>query len=626
MKVGSALGRHVQPARPETAPLGASLAGTVPFALTALALLIWAISLPGVNLLAMNDTGLVSVLPFSFYIALVLLTVSFAYAIAQPQPREALLLFDVAAFIIVIHATPNILYGTLRYAWAWKHVGIVDYILRHGRIDPRIDLLSAYHNWPGFFAASALLTQVAGFPSALSFAGWGPLFFNVIDLGALVLIFKSNTQDLRLVWLGIWLYFITSWVGQDYFSPQAFAFFLYLIVLGLILRWFRMPAPVTRVLSGESPGSRLRSFLYQVRIRSTAFGTAETTPTPMQRVGLMLFAILLLAVIASTHQLTPFMTISALAALVFFRFTSARNLPTIMAVFTATWILYVAVAFLNGNLFWIVTSIGSLLGNVDNNFINLAVASPGQALVALMGRLLTISVIAFALVGGIRRLRNGYLDIPFALLVISPAPMIAGNSYGGEILFRVYLFSLPFLAFFMACLVFPTLTAGRSWQSSAVIVVMSATLVTGFLFAYYGKERAYYFTHNEVDAVEYLTTVAPPKSLFVDESYNLPLQSRNYEYFDYVSLESMSPEDQATWILDPVRQITTMVSDNEYRTAFVIFTRSEYADLEMTGAVPANAIASFEQAVTHSPRFTLIYQNPDARIYMLVSAQGETKK
>jgi hypothetical protein len=549
----------------------------------------------------------------------VFLTVSFAWAVFQPQVREPLLLLNVAAFILIIHGTPNILYGTLRYAWAWKHVGIVDYIQRHGSIDPRIDVLSAYHNWPGFFALGALVTEAAGLSSALSFAGWGPVFFNLIDLGALVLIFKTNTRDPRLVWLGVWLYFLTSWVGQDYFSPQAYAFFLYLVVLGIVLRWFRSTPPIYPTYRGRSLWSRFQSFVRAIITRSAPRGAIETPSRPMQRVGLILMVLLFLAVIASTHQLTPFMMITALGALVVFRYTTARNLPILMGVFTATWILYMAVAFLDGNISWIAASIGSLFSNVDKNFIDLAVASPGQAFVALMGRLLTVSVFGLAALGGLRRLVHRYLDLPFALLALSPVPMVVANSYGGEMLFRVYLFSLPFLAFFMGSVIFPSPVSGRSILTAAATVMLSITLLVGFLFAYYGKERAYYFTRNEVDATEYLTQIAPPRSLLVDVSWDVPLQFRNYEYFDYLSLESMSPQDRGPILNDPVRQIGDLVTDNKYPTAFVILTRAQEANLEMTGAIPAASVVTFEQAVENSPQFKLVYQNPDARIYEFVA-------
>ena len=95
------------------------------------------------------------------------------------------------------------LYGTLRYSWAYKHVGIVDYILRTGTVDPTIGVGGIYHNWPGFFAGSALLTSLAGSPDALRIATWAPLVFNLMNLVVLRYVFRGLTRNTRLIWLGL---------------------------------------------------------------------------------------------------------------------------------------------------------------------------------------------------------------------------------------------------------------------------------------------------------------------------------------------------------------------------------------------------------------------------------------
>jgi hypothetical protein len=58
-------------------------------------------------------------------------------------------------------------------------------------------------------------------------------------LPALVFLFGGLTRDRRLVWLSCWIFYIANWVGQDYFSPQAFAYLQYLLLLGIVLRWLR---------------------------------------------------------------------------------------------------------------------------------------------------------------------------------------------------------------------------------------------------------------------------------------------------------------------------------------------------------------------------------------------------
>ena len=54
-------------------------------------------------------------------------------------------------------------------------------------------------------------------------------------------VFRGLTRNTRLVWLALWVFFIITWVGQDYFAPQAMAYALYLACIGLLVR-----RPVTR--------------------------------------------------------------------------------------------------------------------------------------------------------------------------------------------------------------------------------------------------------------------------------------------------------------------------------------------------------------------------------------------
>ena len=78
------------------------------------------------------DLGLVSVLSIGYYVAMGVLTASFCIAVRSRDGHWALLAAHVVVLIVMLHGTPAILYDTLRYSWAWKHVGVVDYIVRHG--------------------------------------------------------------------------------------------------------------------------------------------------------------------------------------------------------------------------------------------------------------------------------------------------------------------------------------------------------------------------------------------------------------------------------------------------------------------------------------------------------------
>jgi hypothetical protein len=62
------------------------------FGMPIAAVLVWALSLPGFDLRAMNDLGLISVLPPAFIGAIVLLTCSFCLALGDSPLRGPVLL------------------------------------------------------------------------------------------------------------------------------------------------------------------------------------------------------------------------------------------------------------------------------------------------------------------------------------------------------------------------------------------------------------------------------------------------------------------------------------------------------------------------------------------------------
>lgn len=583
-----------------------------------LAVLLWLLALPAIDVRRMTDLGLLSVFPLSIYAALGILTLGFCAALRRAHTPPMVLAIYVIVLIVIIHGTPNILYGTLRYSWAWKHVGIVDYIQRHGSVNPDIAALDAYHDWPGFFALNALLTEAAGFTSALAYAGWAPVIFNLLNFGGLLLLLSTFTTDRRLSWFSVWIFFLSNWVGQDYFSPQALSFFFYLISLFVCLKWFSVVGPRIRVPIGvqaavqQSIGAR----------PSRPSEPPAAAASAWQRVGLMLIVIIIFLVMTTSHQLTPFMTIAAVTVLVVFRRCQARWLPVLMTLVLAVWILYAAEAFLLDRLEFIFSSVGQFASNLDANLIDVTQISAGQRLVSLMGRGLTGGLWLLALLGGLRRLRQGYRDWrPFMLLIaVLVLPLI--NSYGGEILFRLYLFALPSTAFFAAALIYPAAAATNVQPARWGAVAVSAALLIGFVFAYYGKERQYYFTPNEVAAAQYLYSTAPPGSLLIEGTRNYPTQFLNYENFTYVPIER---EPRASWqrvIADPVKVLSTWLRNDQYTATYLLITRSQKAAVNGLAVLPPGSLDAIEQALLNSPEFIVVFRNADAVIFTAAQLAG----
>lgn len=212
--------------------------GSLQWAVRALlptALALWLLSLRHVELRGMRDFGLLQVLPVLFWVALGLLAFGFCLAMADRRTGHGWFAAYVLGLIAVVHASPTLLYPTLRYSWAWKHVAVVDAMIRHDGDVPGAGQLSLYNQWPGFFELNAFFLKSTGLDPALGYAAWAPPVFNALLLAPLLLLYRSVTRDRRLVWGGAWIFYSCSWVGQDYFAPQAFAFLLFVTVIALVM-------------------------------------------------------------------------------------------------------------------------------------------------------------------------------------------------------------------------------------------------------------------------------------------------------------------------------------------------------------------------------------------------------
>lgn len=528
------------------------------------------------DLALMNDLGLVSVLPALYFVALAVLTLTFVLSLRHAESRTLALAIHLVVLTMMLYGIAPLMEETTRTAIAWKLRGIEDYILRSGQIDPEID---AFFNWPGFFVLVAFFTQLAGIGDATnSFPAWSPVFFNLLYLVPLFVLLRAASPDPRVRWLGLWLFLLANWIGQDYLAPQALNFFFYLVLMGVLVAWFSRVGPVPS--------------------------------TPLQRAALMAFVIVIFAAIVPSHQLTPMAAIAAVGMLVLFNRITTRGLPVLMVLLVLMWISYMAVTYLAGHFEHVTAPVGAVGENLNANLTDRFRGSSEHQAIAWIRSGTSAFVWLLALVGAIRRARRGRADATLALLAGTPFLLLPMQAYGGELLLRVYLFSLPAMVFFAASAFLARSESGISWLASTGIAIASLVLAGGFLLSRYGDERKDYVTAAEVAGVQKLYEIAPPQSRFVSLNKNVAWRYREYDTHRYVTAEKL--------VLANGRGALVTMMRNRDRPTYLLVTRSQLAFEEVFNGRSAVAWQAWRRNLLASGTVEPVFSNEGTEIFAAV--------
>ncbi|MGW2823422.1 lipopolysaccharide biosynthesis protein [Streptomyces sp. NPDC001443] len=459
--------------------------------LTAALLLYWApvLRLSDADLDGMGGLGLISVLPPPTLIGAALLVVVFAALLRRGREHRALLLVTLLATVVSLHALPAVIETEPRFATAWQHLGFLDYIDRTGAAVPDLD---ARWSWPGFFAAAAFVLKACGVDDRTELIRWWPTAIQLLYLAPMFLLVRSMRASWRAKWTGVWVFVLSGWVGQDYFSPQGFTFLLYLAFVAILLVWFRPPhVPWTERRPGE----------------------AEVEPADRRRRAVLLAVLIgLFAASVPAHQLTPFVMLGVLTFLVLLGRCELRGLPLLFAVIVATWVGFMAEPYWSGHFDELFGGVGGVGSNVSTSVSGRIQGGSSTHKLVLYARvLLAGGVMAFACWGWWRRRAHRYRERSLLVLAFVPFLGFGMQSYGGEMALRVFMFALPGAALLAGLALFPRTGAtgeerGRDRASLAPAAALLAGLVLmgGFLVARWGNESFERIRPGEVAAMDYV--------------------------------------------------------------------------------------------------------------------------
>ncbi|MBC3839847.1 hypothetical protein GXW82_05215 [Streptacidiphilus sp. 4-A2] len=332
---------------------------------------------------------------------------------------------------------------------------------------------------------------------------------------------------------------------------------------------------------------------------------------PVSRLALL---VVIEAAIISSHQLTPLMLLTALIALSLPRANRRITLPPLAAalVLQAIWLTTVARPYISANLGSFGKALLSPDGNAVSGLAGLGAAAGGQVAVDWIDRCLSAAVVLMALACFLRRPWTRRSGLP--LVALSPLPLLAANSYGGEMIFRVYLFSLPATAFLAGALVLRPVHRPR--LRLLVLCGLLPALLLGLFFGYYSKEEMNYFTPAEVTAAQYVNAVAPPGSAIVAVTGNVPGYYTYYDRHELVLLSQASAATQSLLVDDPVAGLQQALNGaTPGAPVYLLLNRGQQAECYLTGVLPANIQSRLESALAGYPGVSVIYRNPDATVY-----------
>jgi hypothetical protein len=578
-------------------------------ALTAAALIGYRLSLRHVDLGGINGLGLISVLPATSLLALALLTLAFVLTLSFQRPRVGILGAQLVATLVCLHGVAALLEPLPRFPTVWVHMGFVEYIGRTGTVLPYQD---ARFNWPGFFGLIAFVTGKHDWASLVGLLSWTPLISNLLYLLPFGLVLRNLRASWRAKWFAAWLFGVLNWVGQDYFSPQGFTYLFYLVFIAILVNWFRSAGPDLLPTRFERKKQRNRD-----KFRNLVPGELPAQPVQTGvRTTLLLLLVGIFILATFSHQITPFIMLGSLTGFVLVRRSIATGLPWLLGVILAAYVSYLGAAYWAGHFGSLKAGLGNLIATLlAGTAARAHGGSPEHGAVLSVRLAITVGVFALAVFGAWRRRRGGFDDRVALVLLAAPLPALL-ESYGGEMVLRVYLFALPGTCVLAAYAFFPAVrSVRRSWSGLLVAGVCSLVLVGGFLLARYGNE-AYEMTRpGELAIAEYVYQHGESPVLFMvdnDDPWATPFIPLGYQDVDSIKFGSMRAP------MNP-RNVDTVVAALHKLgpQGYLLTTRSQDWYLNSVADYPRSWGDAFRAHMREDPRVRVVTENADAALYTL---------
>ena len=614
--------RQEQPPGSSRDPQGRPVRRLIAPVLLVLSLGAWLASLPGFRLDHVDYYGLTFALGIPFVAAVVLTCLAFIVEVLGAA-RTSVVVAAIAVLVLITRGTASILLHFPQYPWTYKHIGVVDLFLQSGRV---LDARDIYQQWPTFFSTSAYVTDLSQV-TTVALARWAPLFFTLVQALLVAGVARAFTENRRVIYATVVLFVACTWPETNYFSPQAFAYTLMLGFFIVLLTWLRRCPEGTE--SREDGERRARSRLARARAVLVRGCPAPVETSRRERILAAAASVLVFFAITSSHQLTPVLVLASVAALSALGLVRPRSLVFVLLTITLLYVLPRTSALAGYRLFTGLDIFNNSAGNAQGGW-----ATAGQAFSAVAVRALSFAVWGTALFTAWRSRRHlGWRIFPL-VLAFTPFVFLIGGNYGGELIYRVYVFSLPLcgllIADHWAAAVDRRRSRGRHRRNSRrprpwlTRGLTTAVLSLGALTALQGTEGQLAYdgvSADSVAAAQYFYDNARPGSALVLASPDLPTRlTAGYRLFNVGSATDPALTDEERFrhrMLDAAETpaITGYVDSFHGSGHYLAISRAMAAQVGYFGYLPAGSLDALADALRVAPGWRVFYQNDEVVLF-----------
>ncbi|WP_140696362.1 hypothetical protein [Mycolicibacterium hodleri] len=511
-----------------------------------------------------SEFGLLAMASPLFVVSIALTAGAFAISVRQ---HKSLAGSASIALMIAVQRLPSYFAtDSPMYSWTYKHLGVVDYIQHEHVLAHGVDV---YNSWPGAFAMFAWLSDLSGIPSQDLAHGFTPLFH--VALVSLVFVAaRAWGLDATQAQTAAFLTASLNWVAQDYYSPQATAMLLTAGILTLI-------------------------------------GLSRTRPMSV------IPMIVIFSAVTITHQLTPFWLLLVTGLLLLARQMKPWWIVPILAAIVIGYTLYNFKDVDQYTLFSL-----NVFDNAKSNVPTMGGAGQrtmSAAIRTLSGAMWVLTVLVLLV-----RLRRKQPFFALAAISLSPMLILGGQNYGGEAIFRVFLYSVVGCSIVLAPALVGLLRSNRMrfGVASAVLVLASLLSAEG----YFGGWFANIAPLEQVESSKLLMAVADFPAYVTPIGPSFP-QRGTWQYVEFARFDEHFD--------DPVLQAPNMIgkhfdTDRDYQEfsevigsrkapTYLIFTEQMRFYASYYGLLPLDALPNLEARVRQDASWQLVYDDRGAIVF-----------